>query len=297
MSVLPEVSDRNAICYDYFPTTWQAVVWRNWGYVPVERIAKILQTSCDNIIKAASDMGLNPHEPVQEIWETRGYLTLIRNNWHLCTYEQLLTLLDMTEEMLAFILKEDDFLWIKLGCLKPRVEAPRYKPLSEEQERQTYEIARLFKECFPKVGTVTDNGFEFLEKFYQPLEEHEYVDLEINGNTNLRMVYPYFALYGDTLKDDEVDPLPERLLVEYAKVGINGIWMQGVLYQLIEFPFDPSVSEGWEIRLRTLKKLVAKAKKYGIGIYLYLNEPRSMPETFFDTYPHLRGEQEGDFYA
>ena len=55
-------------------------------------------------------LGLNPDESVNSAWKKRGYLTLIRNNWHLCTYEQILTLLDMSEEELTFILKEDDFM-------------------------------------------------------------------------------------------------------------------------------------------------------------------------------------------
>ena len=92
MSILPELCDKQAIRYEYFPTPWQAVVWRNWGYVPAERIAEVLGTSEKNIQKAAAELGLNPDETVNEAWEKRGFLTLIRNNWHICTYEQIMTL-------------------------------------------------------------------------------------------------------------------------------------------------------------------------------------------------------------
>ena len=51
----------------------------------------------------------------------RGYVTLIRRNWHLLPYDQLLELLGMTPEQLAFTLREDDYLWIKLGSLKRNV--------------------------------------------------------------------------------------------------------------------------------------------------------------------------------
>ncbi len=47
--------------------------------------------------------------------KTRGYVTLIRRNWQLLPYEQLLELLEMTPEQLAFTLREDDYLWVKLG--------------------------------------------------------------------------------------------------------------------------------------------------------------------------------------
>lgn len=297
MSVLPEISQQEAVLYDYFPTRWQAVLWRNWGYVPVERLAKILETTCEKLREQAALLGLNPHEPVREVWLKRGYITLIRMNWHLCTYEQLLVLLDVSEETLAFILKEDDFLWIKLGSLKPMVSAPKYEPLTEVQEEQTKAIAMLFQERFVTDRDVCDNGFSFVQDFYEPVKAGEYCGKQHTKSANLRMVYPYFALYGDVLLDESIDPFPERLLMEYAKVGINGIWMQLVLYQMVEFPFDPSLSQGWEKRIESLKKLVARAKKYGIGIYPYFNEPRSMPDGFFQKYPHLRGEVEGEFYA
>lgn len=297
MNVLPQVSDIKAITYEYFPTAWQAVVWRNWGYIPVERIATALGTTTSNIKEAAKMLGLNPEQPVNEEWEKRGFLTTIRENWHLCTYEQIMELLHITEAELAFILKEDDFMWTKLGDMKPQVEAPQYVPLTEEQTKRTEKITALFRERFPAEKAQQDNAFTFIQRFHEPINEQEYENLVLPSGENLKMVYPYFALYGDALIDESIDPLPERILKEYAQAGINGIWMQMVLYQLIPFPFEPSISEGWETRIASLKKLVAKAKKYGIGLYPYLNEPRAMSDAFFNKYPHLRGEVEGDYFA
>ena len=245
MSILPEVSDIRAIEYDYFPTRWQAVVWRNWGYVPVERIAEALSTSCEKIREAAEVLGLNPDEPVNEAWGKRGFLTTIRENWHLCTYEQILNLLNISSEELAFILKEDDFMWIKLGSLKPTVDAPKYAPLTEEELQQTKKIAELLKDRFPAGYGKRDNAFAFVKDFHVPLSDSE-VGKHSNKTQNLRMIYPYFALCGDALIDESIDPFPERILKEYADAGINGIWMHMVLYQLVEFPFEPSLSKGWE---------------------------------------------------
>lgn len=296
MSVLPEVSEQQAIIYDYFPTTWQAVVWRNWGYVPVERIAEVLGTSADKIRKAAEVLGLNPEEPVNGAWLKRGFLTIIRNNWHLCTYEQIVTLLNISPEELAFILKEDDFMWVKLGGMKPLVEPPKYAPLTDEELQQTKRIAKLIKDRFPAGYGKQDNAFVFVEEFHVPVSDKD-EKKKMKKTENLRMIYPYFALCGDALIDESIDPFPERILKEYADAGINGIWMHMVLYQLVEFPFEPSISKGWEKRIESLNKLVAKAKKYGIGIYPYLNEPRAMSDEFFKKYRDLRGEAEGDSYA
>ena len=295
MSVLPQGIEKNALLYEYFPTAWQAVLWRNWGYIPAERIAKALGTTVTNLKEAAGQLGLDPEQSVDSVWDKRGYLTLIRNNWQICTYEQILTLLDISEEMLAFILKEDDFMWYKMGEFKPIVKAPLYAPLNQNQLQKTKRIPELLETRFTAGNGKQENAFDFIEQYQRPVTEDEIPVIQVSDN--LRMVYPYFALYGDALIDESIDPLPEYLLKEYAKAGINGIWMQFVLYQLIEFPFDPSVSKGWETRIQNLRKLVTKAKKYGIGIYPYLNEPRGMDDHFFQKYPHLRGTHEHGYYA
>lgn len=281
-----------AIKYVYFPTTWQAVVWRNWGYIPVERIAKVLSTDENTIRAEAERLGLNPNLQVNSLWQKRGYLTTIRENWHLCSDEQIMELLQLSKEEFAFILKEDDFMWVKLGEMKPRVSAPKYSSLTEEQRLQTERVAALMKEH--GINELEDNAFAFVQEFQIPPKD---TVEEAKTSENLRMIYPYFALCGDALIDESIDPFPEQILKEYAEAGINGIWMHMVLYQLVEFPFDPSLSKGWKKRIASLNKLVARARKYGIGIYPYLNEPRAMDEAFFEKYPHLRGEREGDYYA
>ena len=34
-------------------------------------------------------------------------------------------------------------------------------------------------------------------------------------------------------------------------------------------------------RIKNLNKLISRAEKYGIKVFLYLNEPRAMPPKFF----------------
>lgn len=84
-----------------------------------------------------------------------------------------------------------------------------------------------------------ENAFDFLDAFYGPAQP---VDPVAGGG--LRMVYSYFAVYGDPLMDREIDPYPEALLAQYAAQGVNGIWLQGILYQLTPFPFAPELSSG-----------------------------------------------------
>ena len=62
----------SAIEFPHFPTRQQAIVWRNFKMVPVERIAKALNTNKENILKLAEEMGLNI-PPDIEYWLERLY--------------------------------------------------------------------------------------------------------------------------------------------------------------------------------------------------------------------------------
>ncbi len=289
MSALPETSACRAVSYDYFPTLWQAVLFRTWGHVAPERLAELMQTDISTLRTEAERMGLDGSIIPDDRWRTRGYLTTIRECWHLLSMPDIAFLLGITDDYLAFLLKEDDFLWHKLGHFKPAVDSPKYTPLTGEQIARTARIREIASE----VMAGGDNAFGFIDDFSKPVDEPVIVD----AGDGVRMVYSYFALYGDPLLDPSLDPFPDELLAEYARMGVNGVWLQGMLYQLVEFPFDPSLSEGHKKRMQSLNNLIQRAAKFGIGVYLYLNEPRAMSDAFFKKYPHLRGTREDDFFA
>ena len=41
MNLLPETSEKAALALEWFPTRWQAVLWRNWGVVPIDRLCAV----------------------------------------------------------------------------------------------------------------------------------------------------------------------------------------------------------------------------------------------------------------
>ena len=47
----------NTLSYSYFPTTWQAVIWRNWGYVPIERVGEAICATSEEVVQAATMLG------------------------------------------------------------------------------------------------------------------------------------------------------------------------------------------------------------------------------------------------
>lgn len=282
---LPRGNAPAALDFPYFPTRAQAVIWRNRGLVSAEKLAAVLNTSAQQIIEAARDMGLPDMSGADfELWRKRGYLTIIRRNWHLLPYEQLLELLEWTPDELAFTLKEDDFLYHKLGNHKPKTGRVVYADLNEQQKLETKKLKQIVEKHFGNSENISEQPFEFLNK-YGAKNKIE----TVNSDFGLKLTYSYSAVYGDPLLDVKSDPYPEKLLEEYAANGINAVWLQGMLYTLVPWLGGTEYSANWELRLDNLRKLVKRAAKYGISIYLYMNEPRNMPENFFKQRPGWKG--------
>lgn len=281
---LPVGTAPKALEVPHFPTRLQAFIWRNWGMIPVEKIAKVLLTLPPQVEKLAAEMGLLADDSLCPIWRERGYITIIRRNWHLLPYEQLLELLEMTPDELAYVLKEDDFLWHKLGNLKPQTTPIYYAPLTTSEIEKTAVLKSTLARHFPNQQISQDKPFEFLQNY----GDHTNL-VSMSERFGLRMSYSYSAIYGDPLLDENLDPYPDGLLMDYSTAGINAVWLQGTLYTLVPWLGECQYSKGWEIRLINLRKLCQRAEKVGIKVYLYLNEPRSMPPDFFETHPDWRG--------
>ena len=275
----------------HFPSRLHAFVWRNWELVPLERMATVVGAEPEQIRDLGHAMGLTGPPAITEDQWLRSYITIIRRNWHLLSYDQLCTLLDWSPEHLEFMLREDDFLFIKLGNLKPDCEPLKYTEPDAEAIARSNEIAQLVS---PLTELATDDPlFGFVTALSQPLEVD--ADAVRESRFSPRFAYSYFALYGDPLLEIEQDPFPDGYLARLAASGVDGVWLQGILYTLTPFPWDESLSTHWETRLENLNKLIARAQQHGIGVYLYLNEPRTMPNAFFEEHPDLKGISVGSY--
>ncbi len=272
----------------HFPTRQQAVVWRNWELVPVRRLARVLDASPKEVVALAAEMGLRTPPRVGKEWLARGYCTLIRSNWHLLPYGQILELLGWSADQLDYALREEDFLWTKLGKHKPAAEAIRFAPLTPEQVRQTRQLRASARRHFGNIdeGREHEAAFAFLRQYGATKPR---VGRPGGSPFDLRLIYSYYATYGDPLLHPEVDPYPDGLLARYAALGVNAVWLQGILYALYPWDAFPRLSVGWETRLANLSRLVQRAARHGIGVYLYLNEPRGLPVGGFEDRPELKG--------
>ncbi len=294
-SKLPTGPTPEPVPLPHFHDRLHAVVWRNWTLVPIERIAATLNAPVAQITRLGKEMGLGNPPSIAPDQIRRTALTVIRRNWHLLPYSQILTLLQWTEEKLAFTLQEDDFLYIKLGSLKPNCPVVHWNPALHDSNaakdaRKTWQ-RRLGQELGRTLPQPRQPLFGFLNELNQPAPPTPVRD---RGALSPRFCYPYFALYGDPLLDEGTDLLPDGYLARMADSGADGIWIQGVLTLLAPFPWEPERSKGWRQRRRNLLRIAQAAKERGIGVWIYLNEPRMLPTGFFDKHPELRGVGFGD---
>lgn len=279
----------------HFPSRLHAFLWRNWPLVPLHRLAAVLDAPPDEVRALGLALGLGPPPSLTENHIRRSYLTVLRRNWHLLPYSQLLTLLDWSADHLAFTLREDDFLWIKLGSRKPQATPLRWSPdQTAEYLAQAAQIARvLHGELGPNFRATWEPMFRFVEELSSPPRAQP----PLGDPQSLRFCYSYFALYGDPLLEPDLDPYPDGYLARLAQNGVTGVWLQGLLSSLAPFPWDPSRSTHHPRRLANLRRLVQRAREHGIRLFLYLNEPRSLPLAFFEQHPQLKGAPQTDHAA
>ena len=296
---LPVGSHPPAIEFEHFPNRVYALVWRNWNLVEPARIAETIGAQESDIYRIAESMGLPPAMPIPADYQKRMYITILRRNWHLLPYDQLLTLLDISPEQMLFSLKEDDFLFHKFGFLKPECGQLKYIPPNKKAMSRANEIKQLVQKNFKDALAIPAKPrFGFLDKICS-LDDLSMQTFETDSrNQGLRFIYSYFGVFGDPLINTELDPYPDGLLAKLAAHGVNGIWMHVVLNQLAPGGEDfPEFGERHQERLLNLRRIVDRAKKYGISVYLYMNEPRAMPNPFFKNRPEMAGVSEEYFHS
>lgn len=263
-----------------FPTKWQAVLYRTIGMLPLERVANLLHTDIETLKLEAARLGIDGIE-LNEKFEKQGYQTIIRSLWYLIPTEQMTELLQISEEELFFILRDEDFFIVKLGYKKPVCAPVYYSPLTDDEIKET-ERAR---EIITSVDLSGEEArFSFPKK---TLETKQRPNTVLSGGT--RFIHGYLTPCGDAFLVDSEEYLSDALLEEYKRQGVNGIWMHGLLAALSPYPFIPERSEGYKERRKILNNLIERCAKYGIKVYVYFNEPRCLPHDVAPKFPQLLG--------
>ncbi len=301
-AVIPEGPPTPAVMLEHFPDRLHAYVWRNWNLVPTAKLAQVVGATEEQITAMAASMGLPPNRPIDPKFQQQIYITIVRRNWHLLPLDQLLALIEMPRERFAFHLREDDGLDIKLGRAKPQCEPLRYQEPDQGTSDRAAQIKAVVEKHFGNaILEPGEERFAFVERLStvnagypapRPAESAE------PAAAGLKYIYSYFGAFGDPLLDTRVDPYPDGLLQRLSQVGVNGVWLHVVLRQLAPGgPDFPEFGEGHTQRLENLRKMVERAGRYGIRIYLYMNEPRAQPVSFFAQRGDMAGVREGDHIA
>ncbi len=297
-----EGGQKPALGCEPFPTRLHQFVWRNWTVVPQSRLAEVLQTSPEKVEQIAASLGLPPQTTIQAEWRDQGYITVLRRNWHLLPYSQLLPLLGMSRQQLREALLEDDGLFVKLGNLKPACEPLRYAPPTRKESAAAAQLAGWLREEGLAADALCpeERRFAFVKALAQPDPDFALASPGGTSPFELRLIFSYFADFRDPLLDPEVRSYPDGLLQRLAAAGVNGIWLHTVLRSLAKDEAFPEFGEDCAKRIAHLRILVARAQQYGIGVYLYMNEPRAMEGSFFEVRPEraaMRGVPEDGRYA
>ena len=273
--------------YNGIPTLWQTVVFRNYGLISNEKIARIIETDETTVIKSAENLGLK-NIPFNDGWVKKGFVTIIRNNYDILSDNDIAYILDISLEKFKKLLVEFDFLNVKLGD-KPEIGVYKYSELTAEQAIETSKIKKLIEkevkpyEVQPFDFFVNSNASEFvcIDKF----------------TINERFTSNYCGNYAETLEDDNLSDYSEDYLKRVKACGITGLWIHETLRNLSPFLLDKDYEGDYIKKVENLRKLTERCNKYGIDIYLYFNEPRSLPKEFFDKHPELRGQKTDDGYC
>lgn len=280
-SVMEIKSEKTVYGGQLFPAAWQNVLFINYGKVADSVLADVLKTDIRTIRREAERLGLEKICFNVE-WKGKGYISLIRNNWHFLSVSQTAKLIGVSSEELEKILIDDDFLFIKLGSVKPDTGETVYSPLSEADVKRTEEIAaNVRREFIPYERKPFD---------FKIAERSGKISRGAGGE---RVLYNYNALYGDALLEGKFDNYSEEYLRELAANGVTGLWLSGQLSYLSADPFAAAPDDRYILRRRNLNKLCGRCAKYGIKIFLYLNEPRARETKFVPQ--DLRGHTERGF--
>jgi len=100
---------------------------------------------------------------------------------------------------------------------------------------------------------------------------------------------PWSDFYGREI-EDATKSYPDWYLKEIKNMGFNGIWLHALLRELVSS--KPFPEFGNKEKIYHLKKIVEKADKYGIKVFLYLCEPRSFKaeDKFWEKHPDVKGQ-------
>jgi hypothetical protein len=100
-------------------------------------------------------------------------------------------------------------------------------------------------------------------------------------------------LLNETVTADAV--YTDDVLAEIAQSGFNGIWVHGLLHHLVNEELFPELGINAAIHQDKLRKLIERASKHDIKVYIYMQPPRALPvanQQFWSKHADVAGQIE-----
>ncbi len=259
----------------------QQLLIRTHGLVSDTRLADYLEISEDELDSLREPLALPEMEMEQP---DRAFPIVMRRLHDLIPEQQIAYLLDLSLEECRQMALDMDFLDVKLGA------RPDAYPQITLDDAGLDEAAESFVSgCCDQLRLI-QNGerpFAFLKEL--SIEEPMPTPAPVSDSClDFRMMHSYTGSHGDfLLHGDEF--YNAGILSRMRNRGVNAGWMPALLRDMAPTEIFPEFGHGHETRIANLRLQVAKAAQYGIKLFLYFNEPRFMPEAFFEAHPEARG--------
>lgn len=90
----------------------------------------------------------------------------------------------------------------------------------------------------------------------------------------------------------------DEVIAGIAGAGFNALWLRGRLRELMQSTVFPSLNDsGAEQRRQSLRELIERARRHGVGVYLFFNEPLALSEhdLFWESHAELAGHRHRDY--
>jgi len=100
--------------------------------------------------------------------------------------------------------------------------------------------------------------------------------------------------FSDFLNDETIhasDVYTSEVLAGIAAAGFNAIWIHAILRDIVSSEVFPELGKNSKAHLDSLKKVIKRAGRVGIKLYLYAQPPRGFPQNdpFWQCHPEASG--------
>ena len=107
-----------------------------------------------------------------------------------------------------------------------------------------------------------------------------------------------FTLVPNDLHDETVTAVQvytDEVLKGIAESGFNGIWVHGLLHNLVTAEEFPEFGRNSATHLKNMRELIKRGAAYGIKVFIYMQPPRAIQvadEVFWKNHADVAGQEE-----